>query len=188
LLFALFLLVWCAGLVRFITLIPQTPSTDTTHTDAIVVLTGGGGRLEHGFELLAQGRANRMFISGVEDGLTLASLLRKKDYRQYAAHIAPGSVELGYKARSTVGNALEVAEWVVKNHITSIRIVTANYHIPRSLYELHHTLPDVTVIPDPVFPLRGGAAGWQFSLTGVRLIVSEYHKYVASICMHHLRS
>src|SRR5579872_5131607 len=109
-------LLWGAGLMWFITLIPAAPTQDQQNTDAIVVLTGGSLRLERGFELLAVGRARKMFISGVENGVTLASLLRKKEFSAFAGHIPEGSVTLGYRAHNTVGNAAETAEWVAREH------------------------------------------------------------------------
>ena len=39
---------WAAGLVRFATQIPDTVAEPDTLTDAIVVLTGGSGRLDAG--------------------------------------------------------------------------------------------------------------------------------------------
>lgn len=177
------ILLWSVGLLWFTTLIPGEPSADTQKTDAIVVLTGGALRLEHGFELLVEGRAPILFISGVEDGLTVTKLLEKNEYHEYAAVIPPGSVILGYKARSTIGNAHEVAQWVTENNIKSIRLVTGNYHMPRSLREIQDTAPELTVIPEPVFTKYFEDNEWWKSAKGIRLVISEYHKYVASIIL-----
>jgi uncharacterized SAM-binding protein YcdF (DUF218 family) len=174
------ILAWGTGLVWFTTLIPDTPAKDDLNTDAIVVLTGGGLRLERGFELLAQGRAPRMFISGVEDGLTVAMLLNKKEYHDFAGKIPPNSVILGHKARSTTGNALEIAEWVKAENVKTIRLVSGNYHIPRSMHEIKQAVPELTIIAEPVFPRHFEENRWWDSWTGIRLVVSEYSKYVVS--------
>lgn len=175
---------WAGGLLWFITLIPFAPASDEQHTDAVVVLTGGALRLERGFELLAEGRAGRMFISGVEDGVTLPSLLKSREYRAFAGRIPPDSVELGYKARSTIGNAEETAQWMAREHIESIRLVTGNYHLPRSLYEMHHAAPDVTILPEPVFPRHfDNNDWWQFG-DSLKLVFLEYNKYWVS-ALHH---
>ena len=179
-------LLWCAGLLWFITLIPTQPAHDKTNTDAIVALTGGSLRLERGFQLLAEGRAQKMFISGVENGVTLASLLKSKEYRTFAAHIPAGSVSLGYKARSTVGNAEETAQWMAREHVRSIRLVTGSYHIPRSILELHEVAPDVVILPEPVFPGHFDHNAWWQWEGSIRLVISEYHKYVASMLVHTL--
>ena len=182
----LLFMAWAVGLFWFITLIPSHAAEDTLTTDAIVVLTGGGGRLEHGFELLVAGRAPKLFISGVEDGVTLTSLLRKREYFAFSGHIPEGSVELGYQAHSTLGNAEETAKWAARAQVKSIRLVTGNYHIPRSIYELHATMPDVTIIPEPVFPSYFANNGWWQSASSIRLVMSEYHKYVTTIIVHRL--
>lgn len=176
--------VWISGLFWFAAIIPKKPADDSAQADAIVVLTGGSLRLEHGFKLLAQGRAPRMFISGVEDGVTITSLLREKEYRKFAGRITTSSIELGYKARSTTGNASEVADWVMQQHIQTIRLVTGNYHMPRSIGEIRQAVPGLVILPEPVFPGRfEGDEWWTFS-DGLRLVISEYHKYIL-MCIHH---
>lgn len=179
-------LFWLWGLIWFITLIPTAPAQDNLNTDAIVALTGGSLRVEHAFELLAQGRAQKMFISGVENGVTLNALLKSKEYKAFADHIAPGSVALGYKARSTIGNAEETAQWMVLEHIHSIRLVTGNYHLPRAILELHAVAPDVAIIPEPVFPKHFSHNAWWQWEDSIKLVLSEYHKYVASSLVHAL--
>lgn len=175
------LIFWAGGFVWFTGMIPNKPSEDKTDTDAIVVLTGGGLRLERGFELLAEGMAPQMFISGVEDGVTVRELLNKKEYHEFSGKIPPHSITLGYQARSTVGNAEEIASWVKREHIETIRLVSGNYHIPRSVYEIHRVAPSLVIIPDPVFPKHFENNEWGQSVTGIRLVVSEYHKYIISI-------
>jgi uncharacterized SAM-binding protein YcdF (DUF218 family) len=171
-------LAWMAGLVWFITIVPNSPATDERNTDAIVVLTGGGMRLEHGLALMAEARANRLFVSGVEEGVTLAILFSRKDFQPFEALVPPERIELGHKAHSTVGNARETAEWARQQHVKSIRLVTSNYHMPRSLYEFHAMLPDVAIYPEPVFR----STGMQLML----LVISEYHKLIASYVRHNL--
>lgn len=176
--------VWLAGLCWFVTIIPKKPANDTAQADAIVVLTGGSHRLEHGFELLAQGRAPKMFISGVEDGVTVASLLHEKDYRKFSGRIDPSGVELGHKARSTTGNASEVADWVMREHVRSIRLVTGNYHMPRSVGEIRQAVPQLEIFPEPVFPGHFEDDDWWKFSDGVRLVISEYHKYIVMLIHH----
>jgi uncharacterized SAM-binding protein YcdF (DUF218 family) len=179
-------LVWAAGLAWFVSLIPSPPVPAHENTDAIVVLTGGPGRLDHGFELLAEGRAQKMFISGVDNGVTLAHLLRSKDYRAFAGRFDTDRVTLGYKAHSTSGNAEETAAWVASEHIHSVMLVTGNYHIPRSIFELHRAAPDLVIIAEPVFPRyfeHADLAQWG---EGIRLVVSEYMKYLVSTLEHQI--
>jgi uncharacterized SAM-binding protein YcdF (DUF218 family) len=184
----IFTLVWTSGLLWFITLIPSRPSQDTRPADAIIVLTGGPLRLDHGFQLLMEGRAQKMFVSGVDSGVTLPLLFSKKEYRPYYGHVPLSSITLGYKARSTSGNAEETAEWMASEGVHSIRLVTANYHIPRSVYELQQAAPNVVIIAEPVFPKYFDHNDWWQWGEGIRLVVTEYCKYVTSVIGHHLFS
>lgn len=181
-LFVLLALLWAGGLAWFIAKIPSgEPAQPVGQADAIVVLTGGGLRLERGFELLAEGHAPRMFVSGVEDGVTLASLLHKKEYQPFADRISPSSVELGHQARTTIGNAIETAIWVKQAQVKSILLVTGSYHMPRSLFELELAMPDVAITPVAVFPQHFAHNGWWWHPPSIRLVLSEYHKYLTSL-------
>lgn len=57
---------WVVGLFYFIYTLPLQPLDNSmTKTDAIVVWTGGGCRVATGLELLAMGKSDKLFISGV---------------------------------------------------------------------------------------------------------------------------
>src|SRR5690606_29329823 len=77
--FLLLAVLWC-WLMGFYWFYQQVPQRDeypqnSLPTDAIVVLTGGMGRLEHGLQLLQQGRAKRLLISGVDKDVKPAELV-----------------------------------------------------------------------------------------------------------------
>ena len=59
-----------------------------------------------------------------------------------------------YAATSTMGNAIETADWIKKSGFNSIILVTANYHMPRSLMLFRHIMPEIRIIPHPVFPIQ----------------------------------
>jgi len=149
--------VWLGGVFAFVALIPLAkPNTDTA-TDAIVVLTGGSGRLDAGLTLLASKRAKKMFVSGVYRGVDVRNLLEisRRDPAGLACCII-----LGYAADSTAGNADETAAWLSLEKYASVRLVTASYHMPRSLLEFRRAMPDMTIIPHPVFPPRFKRGQW----------------------------
>lgn len=183
-------LVWAAGLVWFLCQIPREAARDTTSTDAIVVLTGGAGRIEYGLKLLAEGRAKRLFISGMESKLTPDQLVERIPAQQRdRIEERPDSViMLGFDARNTIGNAMETGRWMREQRFSSIRLVTANYHIPRAVNEFSFALPQATIISDPVLTddyqlsdlLRGEGSA--------RIILSEYHKLLAAELRHLLLS
>lgn len=145
-LFALALLVYVIGYAIFVVTLPR-PAGDE-RTDAVVVLTGGSGRLERGFEILRRGLAQRMLISGV------ARTVRPGELAS-AYHIEPGlfdcCIVLGREAFDTRSNADEVTRWMERRRYRSLRLVTNDLHMPRAGYELRKRLDsDIVVIPDAV--------------------------------------
>lgn len=175
---------WIWGLFLFIGEIPQSVADDTTHTDAIVVLTGGSLRLEKGFELLSEKMAKRLLVSGVDKKVNLNEVLR-------AAGLTPSEMEccvtLGYMAEDTGSNALESAFWIRSNGVRSIRLVTSSYHMPRSLLEFHATVPGVKIIPHPVFPEHVMVKEWWLRPGTASLVMTEYNKYLLAATRHWLR-
>ena len=172
--FAVLAAAWVGGLVWFAGIIPDSVADMTTRTDAIVVLTGGQGRLESGLRLLAEDRADRLFVSGVYRGIDVKSLLGM--FRRTPDGIED-RVGIG-DAVNTAGNAAETAEWIRRHGVKSIRLVTASYHMPRSLLEFHHALPDVEIIPHPVFSENVKQKEWWAWPGTAALIAREYSKYL----------
>jgi uncharacterized SAM-binding protein YcdF (DUF218 family) len=168
--------VWYAGEITKATPGPDSP-LDETRADAVVVLTGAQDRLGVGFELLAKGHAQRMFISGVYRGVDVQQILRtlRRSPRE-----AENAISLGYGADDTVGNARETAEWMTKENLSSLILVTSNFHMPRALLEFHAAMPDIIIEPhataSPSFKIE---AWWRWPGT-LRLIASEWTKYIAA--------
>jgi len=162
---------WIIGLFRFADSVPKTIEDSITRTDAIVVLTGGSGRLDQGLDLLSSGKAEWLFVSGVYQGLDVRLLLKVLQ-RDGALE---SRIRIG-NAVNTLENAKETAHWVEQNKIRSIRLVTAAYHMPRSMMELRRIMPMVVVIPHPVFPEHVKQARWWAWPGTTSLIVSEYSK------------
>jgi uncharacterized SAM-binding protein YcdF (DUF218 family) len=166
------------GLVWFAEAIPREPAAQSEKTDAIVVLTGGPMRLKEGFALLLEGRGRKMLISGVNRGVELGELLR-------VAGSPPMSVaccvELGYEAGNTAGNADEARQWMAKEGFASLHLVTANYHMPRSLLEFRRAMPATHIVPHPVFPDSFKREAWWHWRGTFTLVVIEYNKYLATL-------
>lgn len=132
-------------------------------TDAIVVPTGGAGRIDRGLELLEAGRAKRMLVSGVDPSVRVGELAAV--YRS-PRRLFDCCVDLGQEAVDTRSNADETASWVRRYHFRSVRLVTSDWHMARARLELANALgAEVEVVGDPV---RTNA---RFSL-----LVREYNK------------
>ncbi len=146
-------------------------------TDAIVVVTGGAQRVADAVSLLNAERGRRLLISGVNE----------KTSREELAKINPSAraalaccVDLDYRARNTIGNAIEARRWVRQHGFRSLLLVTSNYHMPRTLLEFSHAMPEVRFVPHPVVPEQFDVAGWWNDWRTIRLLVPEYLKYLAA--------
>jgi uncharacterized SAM-binding protein YcdF (DUF218 family) len=64
--------------------------------------------------------------------------------------------------------------------LRSLRLVTAAYHMPRSLLEFRRVLPNAEIVPHPVFPEPVKQRGWWPWPGSASLIVSEYSKYLVA--------
>jgi uncharacterized SAM-binding protein YcdF (DUF218 family) len=169
---------WVAGLVWFSQQMPRRVEDPFAVTDAIVVLTGGAGRLGTGLELLAQGRAGKLFVSGVYRGVDVDEILR---ISRQAPDALECCIEVGHDATDTTGNARETARWMAAEGLHSLRLVTASYHMPRSLTEFRRVMPDIELVPHPVFTDAVPVEAWWSSPQSLALITSEFTKYLVGL-------
>jgi uncharacterized SAM-binding protein YcdF (DUF218 family) len=144
---ALVALGWIGGFVLFVLNLPG-PAAAQTRTDGVAVLTGGPGRVLRGVAVLKAGLAQRLLVSGVDRSVKPAELAVAA---QIPERLNACCVDLGFEADSTRSNAEEVSAWVARHGFTSVRLVTAAYHMPRARAELEARLPaDVVVVSDGV--------------------------------------
>lgn len=168
---------WVAGFVLFAGTIPEDTAPLSEKTDAIIVLTGGTLRMETGIALLEAGAARKLFVSGVHRGVDVAELLRIQKRQPDRLQCC---IVLGHDAIDTVGNARETAAWVAQEGIGSIRLVTAGYHMPRSMLEFRAAMPGVTIVPHPVSPDHVKTDSWYRYPGTALLIAGEFSKYILS--------
>ena len=140
-------LVVVALFVWFVMTLPG-PAPLTQRTDAVVVLTGGPGRVARGIEVLQAQAAGRLLISGVD---------RKVKPRELAVEVgAPKRlfdccIDLGFEAVNTRSNADETANWVRRNRYRSVRLITSADHMARARLELEAELgKEVVIVSDAV--------------------------------------
>jgi len=151
-----------------------SPETGPT-ADAIVVLTGGADRIKGAAELLRGGHASRMLISGVHPDTTIREIARTADI---APILLSCCVDLDHQAANTIGNAEQTRLWAERLNFASLIVVTSAYHMPRSMAELAHAMPDVTLVPFPVVRPDLGLDTWYGKPSTVRLVAAEYVKFV----------
>jgi uncharacterized SAM-binding protein YcdF (DUF218 family) len=176
-------IVYFGGLWAYASGIPREGPLDARATDAIVVLTGGQLRLREGLRLLAEGKARKLLVSGVNRGVELADLLRAARYDVGSVECC---VELGYDADSTQGNAREAAAFAVRENFASLRLVTANYHMRRALLEFRRAMPDIEIVAQPVYPENFRVEDWWRWPGTYALLQAEYHKYIGAVLRPYL--
>ena len=89
-------------------------------------------------------------------------------------------ITLGYSADSTIGNAYETADWMRDQGFRSLRVVTANYHMRRSLLELSMAMPDMELVPHPVVAPTVHLDEWWLWPGTANLLVNEYNKLLVA--------
>lgn len=154
-------LAWALGFAAFMLALARPLDGNTT--DAIVVPTGGPGRIDRGLALLGQRQARRMLVTGVAPGVRPRDLAR--EYRT-PRRLFACCVDLGLEAVDTRSNAAETAAWVRRRGYRTLRLVTSDWHMARAKMELRATLDDgVLVLADgvPSSPRLG-------------LLINEYNK------------
>jgi len=149
--------------------------------DAVVVLTGGAERIAEGVRLLREGSGRRLLISGMNERTTRWDVAARGAPDDQEAFFSC-CVDLGYRARNTIGNALEAQRWAQAQGFRSLVVVTSSYHMPRTLAEFAHAMPEVALTPYSVVTERVDPDLWWRDPATLRLLASEYLKYlVASV-------
>ena len=165
------LAVYVAGFALFVATLPTRPSA-RLKADGIVALTGGDARLDAAVALLEGGTGKRLLITGANKATAKDELKRLSNGGKRFDCCA----DIGYTAEDTYGNAEEAADWAAQHHFHSLIVVTANYHMPRSLRFFHSVMPKVALIAYPVEP---PGAWWHPGM--LHLLHNEYLKYMAAV-------
>jgi uncharacterized SAM-binding protein YcdF (DUF218 family) len=162
---ALVIVLWAFGFLWFAMALPQQAGMQKT--DAIVVPTGSGGRIQRGLALLRAGAASSMLVTGVDADVKPGEFAAEYNV---PAPTMTCCVTLGFAALDTRGNARETSEWVGHRKVRSLRLVTSDWHMRRAALELENALPEnTTVLRDAV---RTKPSLWTLFL--------EYHKLLAT--------
>lgn len=170
------LILWTAGFFGFVAKISARPDDETTPSEAIVVLTGGAARVETGIRLLKEEKAKKLFISGVNRLIDVKALTKSVDS---LPEPLADRITLGHVACDTRQNAIETKQWLQAQDFRTLRLVTAAYHMPRSLTEFKEIIPDAVILPHPVFPDSFKLDEWWKYKGTASLIASEYTKFLA---------
>jgi uncharacterized SAM-binding protein YcdF (DUF218 family) len=171
------------GFVAFVSQLRGAEAKPDRQADGIVVLTGGSSRVSDAMELLAAGYGKRLLISGVHPTSAAADISRSVQESQALFNCC---VDLDHSAVNTRSNAAETRRWVHERGFKSLIVVTSNYHMPRAIVELSHAMPDISLIPFAVVGDKWRDEPWWRSGGALRLLLSEYVKYLAAEARVHL--
>jgi uncharacterized SAM-binding protein YcdF (DUF218 family) len=165
------------GFVGFLSQLRGAEKRPDRSADGIVVLTGGSSRVSDAMELLAGGYGKRLLISGVHPTNGTIDISRSLPDNQ---SLLGCCVDLDRSAVNTRSNAAETRRWAHERGFKSLIVVTSNYHMPRAIVELSHAMPDIQLIPFAVVGDKWRDEPWWTSGATLRLLLSEYAKYVAA--------
>jgi len=168
-----------AGLQHFVLTLPQPTKDAIQFTDGIVVVTGGQQRVDDGLFLLTNGKADRMLISGVGEGVNRAVLVQELGLDDREANALFCCAELDFTAGNTRGNAVAAHQWAQQHGMRSLRLVTANYHMPRVLVVFAREMPELDLYQWAVTPADLRLENWWLDRAMFRLLAREYAKYLA---------
>lgn len=120
-----------------------------TKTDAVVVLTGGKGRIERGAAVMGDGLAKRMLIAGADPSVRRVDLVDRLSGAD--RKVLRCCTDLGSESVDTRSNAEEAGRWLAKNGFKSFRLVTSDWHMRRAGWEFERLLGDkYTILEDAV--------------------------------------
>jgi uncharacterized SAM-binding protein YcdF (DUF218 family) len=146
--FGLFMLIlYVLGFFLFGVTLAEPAADDTPRTDAIVVITGGTGRIERAVEVLADKKGKRLLIAGADPLVTKADIARRLGGKR---KLLDCCVDLGSESVDTRSNAEEARRWIDKRRYRSVRLITSDWHMRRAAYEFHRQLDDIELVEDAV--------------------------------------
>lgn len=163
--FSLLVVAYLLGFILFAVTLGRPAPADARATDAIIVVTGGAGRIEHGLDVLAKHKAKRMLIAGADPLVTKPDLIRVMGG---SARLMQCCVDLGSESVDTRSNAEEAGRWMARRGYRSLRLITSDWHMRRANYEFSRSLGDrYRIVTDAV---RADP--------GFMTLFGEYNKYV----------
>lgn len=186
---AVVLAAYLLGFLLFASGLPRAPA-DLHPVQGVVALTGGHMRIDTAYRLFCYDNiGERLLISGVyPENRREAFFARLKTIddayppdRRKDCEDRRSAIDLGYAAENTRGNAREAAAWARFYKLDTLLIVTARYHMPRSLTEFREAMPKNRIVAYPIDP-DGIPQSWWLDVRAIRLLHTEYAKYlVASV-------
>ena len=167
-----------ASFQQFILTLPKANISLVEPFNGIVVITGGQARIQKGLEMLSGGKANKMLISGVGQGISKQLLRESLSLSDEQALFFDCCVEIEFTAIDTNGNARATIQWMQKHNLKDVLLVSANYHLPRAEIIFRRYLPEKKIYFQAVNPPDLKLSHWYLSWQTSRLLLREYLKFL----------
>lgn len=156
-------MLWLLGFLAFGIFLPK-PAGEWK-SDAVIVYTGGEGRIPRGIDVLRKGWSSHLLVAGVDREVRPGEFRAEYGVSQKLMRCC---VTLDHESYDTVTNAREASMWLADRGYKSARLITSDWHMRRASFELGRVKPeDVVVVADAVH-----------TEPSMRILVLEYHKFV----------
>ena len=152
---------------------------DATQKTDTIVLTGGNLRPKPASPS-KEGRANKLFVSGVQRGVDVRQLLR---LARTSPSEAECCIQLGHAADDTAEAGPKLSNGWPRRNFRRFSLWMATYHMPRSLAEFNHAMPDAQSWFIRSSRPRLLQEWWRWRGTAF-LILGEYSKYLIARTRH----
>ena len=142
------------------------------HADAIVVLTGGKGRVNEGLRMLRAGVADTLILSGVHEDAGMDAI--------FANGVDPylrESIILEKSSKNTYENAVQTRRLVIEKGFKSIVLLTSWYHLTRAELIFRTVLPKDVVIFACAVARPEPEETYIFNFKVMAVLASEFLKY-----------
>jgi len=117
---------------------PGYPGPPSRPADALMILSGGEGRIAEGYRAWSAGAATEIYILGAGRDVTLTRLVPP------AATLTPaarGRIHAEGWSENTLENAFSAMTAVEDRKFSSVILVTSDYHVPRAWIAFRKILP-----------------------------------------------
>ncbi len=153
----------------------RTYKFDKKRVDAVVVLSGGLGRVEEGLKLLKAGKGEYLIISGVDKDSDIKSIFFLHDPVDFVDN---KRIILEKSSSSTFENARDVKKIVDRRGFKSIILITSAYHIKRARFIFFKVLPeDVKIFYHTVSTENFDEKKWWKDRNSTLLLLTEFVKF-----------
>jgi uncharacterized SAM-binding protein YcdF (DUF218 family) len=153
----------------------RTYTFDKEKVDAVIVLSGGLGRVEEGLKLHLAEKGEYLIISGVDKASDMNSIFFLHNPTDFANS---EKIILEKSSVSTFENARNVKKIIELHGIKSIVLITSSYHMKRAGFIFSRVFPDdVKIFYHTVSTENFNEETWWKDRNSILLLLTEFVKY-----------